>query len=282
MSFLSIVRHHAQRQIKGFKRRKTFAEVVGSALPEAKEHDDKAAHSITEALSKEGFSTLPKIASRQQIDDILAYISTQKVTNPYQPELGEFDVSYRGNSSNIGAYTDEVLSRCPHLLEIANTPLLLKAVSSFFGRKPTLSKVALWHSFPNAQEAQNAENYHRDVDDVLFLKVFIYLTDVDESAGPHVFIRGSHKDEKFLDVRRYTDEEIESSYPSEDVLKMTGEAGSAFVENTYGLHKGLVAREKSRILLQFEYSLFPIGAYDYGNKYVGADQFDSYINRLHA
>ena len=221
MSLVSKARHFAQRQIKGFDRRQTFANLIGANLPDAAAHEDGASTQTTEILKRDGFAALPEIASRQQIDDILAYISVHKVVNPYRPEIGQFDVKDRGNDSNIGAYTNEVLSQCPHLLEIANRPILLNVISSFFGKYPTLSKIALWHSFPNNQTAQNAENYHRDVDDVLFLKVFVYLTDVDEGAGPHVYVKGSHKDRKFLDIRRYADAEIESSYPTESILKIT-------------------------------------------------------------
>ncbi|WP_417592033.1 phytanoyl-CoA dioxygenase family protein [Parasphingorhabdus sp.] len=282
MALLGKIRHHAQRQIKGFDNRRKFARLVGATLPQAPDPIDPDAIRITGQIRQDGLAVLPKIISQSQIKDILSYLSNHKVENPYRPELGQFEVGDRTNGSNIGAYSSEVLSRCPHLLEIANTPIVLDVISSFFGKKPTLSKIALWHSFATNQAAQNAENYHRDVDDVLFLKFFIYLTDVDEMSGPHVFIRGSQNDKKFLDIRRYSDSEIETSYPADDVLKITGKSGSAFIENTYGLHKGLVARAKSRILLQFEYSLFPIGAYNYEHGYIDAARFDSYINRLHA
>ena len=39
---------------------------------------------------------------------------------------------------------------------------------------------------------QNAQMFHFDYDSFNFLKVFIYLSDVDESNGPHSVVKYSH------------------------------------------------------------------------------------------
>jgi hypothetical protein len=34
--------------------------------------------------------------------------------------------------------------------------------------------------------------FHRDSEDWRYLKILVYLSDVDDGAGPHVYLHGSH------------------------------------------------------------------------------------------
>ena len=42
------------------------------------------------------------------------------------------------------------------------------------------------------------QKFHRDYESFNFIKLFVYLTDVDKDFGPHQYIIGSHKENKFL------------------------------------------------------------------------------------
>lgn len=129
--------------------------------------------------------------------------------------------------------------------------------------------------------ATGLQAFHRDADDWRFIKVFMYLTDVDEGSGPHVYVRGTHLEPCGLRLKDYADEEILQSYGSERLISVTGPAGTAFTVNTHGIHKGTLPSARPRLLLQIQYSLLPVYLYQYRpihNERAGA--VDPYVNRL--
>jgi len=104
-----------------------------------------------------------------------------------------------------------------------------------------------------SEKYKNAQYFHWDNDFSKFFKLYIYLTDVDENSGPHVYITGTHK-QKFPEhslCRLYSDESIYNKYKIHK--KFTGQAGSMFLVDSYGLHKGESPTEKSRLMLNVHY-----------------------------
>ena len=93
-----------------------------------------------------------------------------------------------------------------------------------------------------------------------WIKVFIYLKDVDLDNGPHCFISKSHLDDGInYNIRKYgysriQDSLIQKYYSEEDIKYIVGKKGSLLFEDTRGLHKGLRVNKNSRLLLQFQYS----------------------------
>ena len=180
-------------------------------------------------------------------------------------------------------YETAHLLRSPDIVAIANHPELLAAAAAYLGCKPTISSLSVWWSLPADGSAQEAENYHRDVDEWRFVKLFVYLSDVDEDAGPHCFVRGSHRHPGFLRIRRIPDPEVEAAFRPEDQLKIQGRTGDAFLEDTFGLHKGQPPRQRRRLLLQVQYSINPIAVYKYAPIRLASPlaTADPYVNRLY-
>ena len=81
------------------------------------------------------------------------------------------------------------------------------------------------------------------------------LSDVDEDAGPHVYIRGSHVADKLTTIRRYDDAEVHAAFGRESEVRFTGDAGTCFLEKTYGFHRGYPPKTKPRLIFQVLYSL---------------------------
>jgi hypothetical protein len=170
---------------------------------------------------------------------------------------------------------------CPPLLELANHPGLLRLAEDYIGCKPTISAIGLRWSFPDAGTGTGLQGFHRDADDWRFIKVFAYLTDVDEDSGPHVYVRGTHLEHCGLRLRAYSDAEIMQAYGGERIESVNGKAGFAFAVNTHGIHKGMLPRRRPRLLLQIQYSLLPVYLYRYRPIASGhAGSLDPYINRL--
>lgn len=138
----------------------------------------------------------------------------------------------------------------------------LRVAESYFNSMPILDFVYASRSSMFSNENQNsrshdAQLWHFDKDRIKFLKVFVYLTDVEEENGPHEFLLGSHRNPPNVDGR-LSDEFVQSKYAGFRVHRILGEAGTVFIEDTQGLHRGTPVSGGPRELLQLEYcnSLF--------------------------
>ncbi len=235
-------------------------------------------------LSSDGFVLLPSLITSEQIADIKHYLRDKLCYNrnrPLQKDLFLPDEAPAG--THIAAYSDMDIVNCPHILRLANDKQVLRVVESYFKCRPTISNISLWWSLKTDGAPEEAENFHRDIDDWRQLKLFIYLTDVDEDLGPHVFVRGSHSARKYLNARRYSDMEIVTTFGAERIVTFTGPHGTCFLENTFGLHKGTTARKGNRLLFQVLYTLNPLGVTKYNpiERRHSGEIVDHYINRLY-
>lgn len=98
----------------------------------------------------------------------------------------------------------------------------------------------------------NSAQFHRDIVSHNFLKVFVYLNDVNESNGAHVYLKGSHKNNRIGNVLRYySDHELKGA--DNYVEHVSGKKGSIFFEDTFGLHKGGIISNGYRLMLILTY-----------------------------
>jgi hypothetical protein len=148
----------------------------------------------------------------------------------------------------------------PEVREIMTDKFLLDIVQSYLGCKPILVQTNLWYSCVGVLD--RSQQFHQDYDDINFLKIFIYLSDVDEDSGPHRYIIGSINDiktpPKYSPSTRITDGFALKKYGN-NVKNFTGEIGTIIIENTYGFHAGSRVLKNNRLILQLEYcsSLYP-------------------------
>jgi len=141
----------------------------------------------------------------------------------------------------------------------------LRAVATeYLGCEPVWSLTAMWWSLPWAGGASSeiAQLFHEDRDHPAFLKFFLYLTDVDDQHGPHVYVRGSHRDRRpeLRADRRFSDDEVARRYDHEDLVTVCGPRGTLFAADTKGLHKGLPPVSGPRLVFQLEFASSLFGA----------------------
>lgn len=157
---------------------------------------------------------------------------------------------------------------------LARDPLLLQIARGYFGTEPVFVGMRAWWSFagPASRSAQLAagQGFHYDLDDYRSMSVFLYLTDVDDSSGPHICFRGSHRSKKLSHVlsplRRRSDEELLRTYGSDAMIRLCGPAGVGFAEDTFCFHKGLHPETNDRLTLQLRFAIRDYGrASDYAN-----------------
>lgn len=149
---------------------------------------------------------------------------------------------------------------CPSVRRLANDPKLMAIAAGYIGvSSPVPQGQIYWNFVP--QIAYNpsdiAQAFHFDIDDYRALRLFVYLTDVDETAGPHVLIKGSHT-KKRLRHRLplgfvQSDEILIDDYGKDNVVTITGKAGTAFFEDTFAWHKGTPPTGRDRLLLAIVY-----------------------------
>jgi hypothetical protein len=275
----------SQRKIIDFEERERLASRVAATLPRASVTQQEMSEDIN-LLKKDGYLLLGKMLTDQELSDVKEYFSAKLAFDPYRPSRGKYiapaDVPKDTHVSHF--YPGDILD-APHLLRVANDERILQLVENYLGAKPTLATLRLWWSSSTSEgDAEHAENFHRDVDDLKFIKLFMYLTDVDNDSGPHVFIRGSHKGAKCSEIRRYSDNEVNLAYGEDAIKVFTGKAGESFLEDTYGLHKGTPPKNRARLIFQPLYTLRPVV---YGPKYPlrpathEERKLDPYVNRVY-
>ena len=277
-----------QRMVKDLPARERKADAVAARLPAYSGSGNSSDAELARILKEQGYVLVPNLIRPDPLSEMAAYFSEQECSDPYRPRVGSFKPSGGAPAgTHVAFFTNEVVAHAPHVFGVANDPSVLAIVASMLGAKPTISYMTAWWSLPAGDgTAQHAEKFHRDVDDWRFVKLFCYLTDVDETAGPHVFVRGSHKVNKLTEIRRFSDEEVSSMFGARDIISFTGPAGTCFLENTNGIHRGIPPVDKPRLIFQVLYSLRPV---IYGPKVpvakLGANgvpaDLDPYVNRVY-
>lgn len=122
--------------------------------------------------------------------------------------------------------------KAPHLLEYALP--LTDVARDYLEAEPLLYSVNAFTMHPSSGRlSPDTQEFHRDKDDSRFLALFIYLTDVWYPAdGAHQFQLGT-----------------QHGADAGEVLTVLGEAGTAFLADTRGLHRGMRPATRARTLL---------------------------------
>lgn len=135
---------------------------------------------------------------------------------------------------------------------------ILDITNAYLGMYTRLRHYHVGHTFVTKSAPRESQLWHRDREDRFILKVFVYLSDVNESSGPFSYIPGSHQKgtvrqqaSHFVEkdgVSRSTDEQIAELLPSDRWAQCTGPKGTIVFADTRGYHRGGLAREHDRIM----------------------------------
>ncbi|WP_420472434.1 phytanoyl-CoA dioxygenase family protein [Brevundimonas sp. FT23042] len=242
--------HRLQERLRHPARRRQLARIF--TLPR------HTARPLTEAdqdLRRDGVTFMPGYFTKEQAAELKDLLSGLECQDPWKMDRGLFRLEDAPEGTHVADIPAAPTLQALH--DIAFDPRLLALAARYFGGRPYVDSVQAWWSVSGNAEPEEAENFHRDNDSIRFLKFFLYLTDVDDENGPHRFVRGSHVEPKALERRRYTDVEIEDAFGTERILLIKGRSGDAFMEDTFGVHKGQLPRSGVRLLVQVRYSAMP-------------------------
>ena len=147
-------------------------------------------------------------------------------------------------------------------LPIGLSDEVLGVVNAYRGVQTRLFYLDNWFTppFAGADERIASQRWHRDPEEEHVVKVFLYLSDVTEDAGPFEYVKGSPPGNRHGHLWPWgegkvkpTDEEMAAAAPADDLVTMTCSAGTMVFCDTSGFHRGGFAKAKPRVLAIWSY-----------------------------
>jgi len=246
-------------------------------------------------LKKDGIVKLNNFYGKQHLKNVNDRF-TELATNSFKdfkftvhPSLKNL----KSNEDNINYYEVQSLTNYIYLREpllflddiliLLNNPKLLSLLQDYFNCIPKLTGINIRRSFVNNLTDMETNYYHRDENSYNFLKMFIYLNDVDLDSGPFTYVIGSHKDKnKIKEKYHFNDNEIINKYSKNNIFYSTANLGDVIVANTRAFHKGTKVKTKERTMITLNFGLHP-EYFNFKNQIkIGKDKINklSSINRL--
>jgi hypothetical protein len=221
---------------------------------------------VLESLRNTGFSAIPPIFTAQQIESICLYL----LGNPtiYYNVSPAQDGSLTHNGQRFAEWPQEVISACPEFAAAAHDPKLLRVAEAYLEAPPVITILTAWWSYPSSAPLGGMQHFHHDRDDFRCLKLFVYLTDVTEETGPHQYVDGTHETAALDSIstapefwawldrsHRKSDADVAERFWFPRTI--TGPAGSTFLEDTRGLHRGVPPVSAPRLAFEICYTMLP-------------------------
>lgn len=253
-----------------------LATAVRRALPEIclGETDDGA---VADDLTAQGTARVGDLLTHDQIKQTCRHFETRDAFAEHvdADEAGTLrPVADLARDSHFAGFPATTVLAAPNLLEAANDPRVLAVAERYLGCPPTLFQISAWWSFPgHARRARYTQTFHRD-GKYRHCKLFIYLTDVDDEAGPHEVVIRSHDIDTIKDALRrtghaerhwpalfpaagYVRDQIIDGVFADRIKRFLGPAGSSFLVNTFCLHRAVPPKSRPRLIAVASYGMFP-------------------------
>jgi hypothetical protein len=195
-----------------------------------------------------------------QINEMYDFLIKEEMLEYRSDDTNAYTFANVPDDWSTAYYPIETLRNAPHIFALANDPEILATVENTFGCKPEIGVIQAMWRFPSDNAPVNDELWHRDFETLRLVKCFLYLTDVCNDSGPHKFIETSHRVNKKTKIGKgiRRDEQLEAAYGKDKIVTKIGTAGSCFLEETIGWHKGAKPTEKPRLMVQVVYSINPV------------------------
>lgn len=142
--------------------------------------------------------------------------------------------------------------------KLSLSPTVLGIVNTYDHMYRRLNYLHLAETVPVGDAAPiQSQRWHRDPEEKRLMKFFIYLSDVNENAGPFMYVKGSaYKTEPYGTL--FSQESPMGIYPPDGrvekmvdpaaVISATGTKGTVIFCDTAGLHRGGHARSVPRLM----------------------------------
>lgn len=220
------------------------------------QHTKKDVDKIVDRINEEGYYVFP-----DRIQDSLIEEFKSTVLD-LTSEVNGKKIKYDPNNlqSKIYKYNIVDLLNKEVIQDLITDEVILNIVGTYLKKDPIFDFVSMWWSTNFKSDEDAAQEFHFDFDRQKWLKIFIYLTNVDENSGPHCYIAKSHKPGKkpseILNKGyvRVPDKELKRFYSDESFKEIIGKSGTVVIGDTSCWHKGKPIKTKGRLILQIEYT----------------------------
>ena len=223
---------------------------------------------VIKTVHEEGYAKMPFRLSEQICDFLVEESKGFKYDCVVRDENGmrheKIDILKERPEATITASAEvKSLMKNKLIRDIADDNVIKSIVSILLRCKPSIHSLNFWHSYttPNGKaESECAQEFHYDLDEFRWLKVFIFLTEVGIEDGPHIYIRGTHKvsakPRALLNkgYGRISDEEMSRFYPKDTWQTITCKPGTIYIADTRCYHKANPVLNGKRTVLQPQYA----------------------------
>lgn len=255
----SLLLWNLNKQINDPSLRTRIADLLGQEIRQVASMPQSGPNPAGAEFARDGITGFSGLVSPSEVAEMLEYFKgCQSLTR--QDTVLQHDV--------------RDIVRVPHAFRIATDPRVLSVASQHIGGPATIVQMDAWWSLPEREEPHGAQIFHRDRDDFRACKLFLYLSDVTSGDGPHIFVRGSHRSEAVraaLDAKGMPQDALGAFFSGNGrgmahmiddvfrpaIMEITGPAGTCFLENTFGFHRGKVPKTGRRCVFQILYAAIP-------------------------
>ena len=204
----------------------------------------------------------------------------------------DFDYQYYKNKKIVRlSFKREELIANKKISEFIIENDFSKIISNLIGQKVFLQAIDSWITLPIPEvkevyeemtKYEDTQNWHRDVDNLRDLKVFIYFSDtMNIQDGPFEIIKNTNMFHFFNPLRYYDkiklrvkNNFVQKKFKNQ-IITIKGETGTVFIADTRALHRGrpILKENKHRMVFQLYYSTHAFGK---DNKIELKENYESY------
>ena len=257
-------------------------------------------------MKTKGYHILESTVPPHICDNILKEMNNHIFTSSFGKHKIK-GMDFKNVESNTYHITNQqYIAEIPEIQNLLTESIILNVVQEYLGCCPVNTQTNCWWSVPNNKPVSKsnskiilnkkksaAQMFHQDFDHPKFVKLFLYLNDIESDNGPHTFVEGSstkiHPNlpkEYQLGKNpwnRLKDSFVKERYGDGKIKEFTGKKGTIIIEDTRGFHKGKELQNGHRSLIQFEfasimfYSLFNKGVRNNINSDKFSNKFKQFV-----
>lgn len=231
-----------------------------------------------EKISKKEIEILKKEISKMRVFD------QRKINNYNFPDVNKKVSHYAFNFLTfknkdivrLDVLKSDLLSN-KIIAEFVTDAKWISVVKKILNVEPKLVDVTSWYTLPHKNKIDlnqySAQIWHRDVDKIRDLKIFIYLSDVETlENGPFEIIKNSHK----ISLSKLAYENKNNFRINDDKIinkknyykySFLGHMGSNFIVDTRCLHRGKIVKKEFRQIIELYFSNSSFGKHEYFNQF---------------
>lgn len=215
-----------------------------------------------QALAADGACNVPDAFTPEEVAELMAFAVDGPAT-----------LTHVDGSASSGTYRDrgpDVVAVRLHQSFLLTRPAVQAMLARGMAAQVATARDRVWPTAhppllywscttttrPNADVAARlARSWHSDFDGLAGLRLHVYLTDVTDGTAPMDYVAGSHRPGAVPRSLRQdvtdpiADAEVSTRFPTTALRRFVGSAGTSFMTDSNGLHRGNSPTDADRLFL---------------------------------